>query len=244
MSTTVHYTQLLPHQFRTRLAQCPVAYLPLGTLEWHGEHMALGTDALISEGVFVQVAQQFGGIVMPPLFLGPDRIRRVDDATYLVGMEYAESTTPPRQLDGGCYWIPEGLFVLMLEHIVAQVARTGFNVMVADGHGPSRRVWAQHAPQWQAQYGIRLVSVSNDIPTGWQSQIDHAARNETSLMQALYPALVDLTQLGNDRSVYPQGVGGVDPRDATAAHGRDCLDQSVALLISVLRQLPELVTQE
>lgn len=240
MTHTVRYTQLLPHQFRTRLAACAVAYLPLGTLEWHGEHMALGTDALIAEGVFVQTATQFGGIVMPPLFLGPDRIRATPDG-YLVGMEYAESTTPARQLDGGCYWIPEGLFVLLLEHIVAQVARAGFRVLVADGHGPSRRVWATHAPQWQSQYGIRLVSVSNDIPSGWQSQIDHAARNETSLMQALYPDLVDLSQLGSDRTIYPQGVGGVDPRDASASHGAACLDQSVALLITCLRQLPEIV---
>jgi creatinine amidohydrolase len=235
MMRTVHYTHLLPHEFRTQLATCPVAYLPLGTLEWHGEHMALGTDALIAEGVFVHTAQQFGGIVMPPLFLGPDRIRPSADG-YLVGMEYAESTTPARQLDGGCYWIPEGLFILLLEQIVAQVARAGFRVLVADGHGPSRRVWGQHAPQWQVQYGIRLVSVTHDIPHGWQSQIDHAAQNETSLMQALHPQLVDLTQLADDRTVYPQGVGGVDPRDATASHGAACLDQSVALLIACLQQ--------
>lgn len=240
MNTEVRHIHLLPHQFRTRRATCPVAYLPLGTLEWHGEHMALGTDALIAEGLFVQTAQQFGGIVMPPLFLGPDRIRASADG-YLVGMEYAESTTPARQLDGGCYWIPEGLFIMMIEHIVAQVARAGFRVLVADGHGPSRRVWGQHAPQWQVQYGIRLVSVAHDIPHGWQSQIDHAAQNETSLMQALHPQLVDLTQLGDDRTVYPQGVGGVDPRDATASHGVTSLDQSVALLIAVLRHLPELM---
>jgi creatinine amidohydrolase/Fe(II)-dependent formamide hydrolase-like protein len=51
--------------------------------------------------------------------------------------------------------------------------------------------------------------------------------------------LVDLTQLGDDRTVYPQGVGGIDPRDATARHGAACLDQSVALLIACLqRALP------
>ena len=38
----VRYAELLPHEFRTRLAQRPVAYLPLGTLEWHGEHLPLG----------------------------------------------------------------------------------------------------------------------------------------------------------------------------------------------------------
>ncbi len=38
----VKYAELLPFEFRRRLAERPVAYLPLGTLEWHGEHIALG----------------------------------------------------------------------------------------------------------------------------------------------------------------------------------------------------------
>ena len=33
----VRYADLLPWEFRQRLAARPVAYLPLGTLEWHGE---------------------------------------------------------------------------------------------------------------------------------------------------------------------------------------------------------------
>ena len=32
----VKYSDLLPREFRQRLAAKPVAYLPLGTLEWHG----------------------------------------------------------------------------------------------------------------------------------------------------------------------------------------------------------------
>ena len=73
MPDNVQYTELLPHEFRARLAACPVGYLPLGTLEWHGEHCALGADALIAGGLFARAAQMFGGIVFPPLFLGPDR---------------------------------------------------------------------------------------------------------------------------------------------------------------------------
>ena len=33
----VRYAELLPSAFRTRLQARPLAYLPLGTLEWHGE---------------------------------------------------------------------------------------------------------------------------------------------------------------------------------------------------------------
>jgi creatinine amidohydrolase len=236
MPDKVNYTELLPHEFRTRLARCPVGYLPFGTLEWHGEHCALGADALISAGLFARAAQAFGGIVFPPLFLGPDRARREPDATMLVGMDYAETTTPAAQLDGSCYWIPEGLFLLMCENVIAQAKRAGFSVLVADGHGPSRWAWGRHVDGWEAQYGIRLVSVDRDLP-GWRSQMDHAAKNETSLMLTLRPDLVDLTRLSADRAVWPQGVGGEDPRDATVDHGAACIEASLALLEAHLRAL-------
>lgn len=237
MLAKVQYVSLLPHEFRTRMAACPIGYLPMGTLEWHGEHGALGTDALISSGLFTRVAQQFGGIVFPPLFLGPDRIRQEPDGTFLQGMDYADTTTPPRQLDGNCYWLPTGLFQLMLENIVVQARRAGFKALVADGHGPSRLVWDAWAPIWQAQHDIRLISVLRDVAPGWQSQVDHAAQNETSIMQALHPELVDLNQLLVDRQIYPQGVGGVDPRDASAEYGEACLATSADLLIATLASL-------
>jgi creatinine amidohydrolase len=60
----------------------------------------------------------------------------------------------------------------------------------------------------------------------WKSQVDHAARNETSLMMHLRPELVDVLQMPQSRSTWPQGVGGEDPRGATAAHGKECLQKS------------------
>jgi creatinine amidohydrolase len=237
MSEKIHYLTLLPHEFRARLAACPVGYLPLGTLEWHGEHAPLGSDALISAGLFERAAHLFGGIVFPPLFLGPDRARLEADGRQLQGMDYAETTTPERQLDGSCYWVQEGLFLLLCEAVLAQAARAGFQAIVADGHGPSRWAWGRNADRWEAQFGLQLISVSRDIPEGWRSQIDHAARNETSLVLALHPELVDLGQLSADRDIWPQGVGGDDPRDSSVAHGEECLEASLELLIGRLQAL-------
>jgi creatinine amidohydrolase len=236
MPDNVQYTELPPHEFRARLAACPVGYLPLGTLEWHGEHCALGADALIAGGLFARAAQMFGGIVFPPLFLGPDRAQSGSQNSLLIGMDYAETTTPARQLDGSCYWIPEGLFLLLCENIIGQAKRAGFTVLIADGHGPSRWAWARNVGAWEARYDIRLISVDRDLP-GWRSQIDHAAKNETSLMLALRPDLVDLARLPADRASWPQGVGGEDPRDATADHGQACLDACLALLEARLQAL-------
>jgi creatinine amidohydrolase len=237
VSDKVHYLELLPDELRARRAACPVAYLPLGTLEWHGEHNPLGADALISAGLFARAARLFGGVVLPPLFLGPDRTRIEPDGAQLQGMDYADVTTPPRQLDGSCYWAPEGLFLLLVENIIAQAKRAGFSVIVADGHGPSRWAFGRNAGAWEAQYGVALVSVQRDFPDTWRSQIDHAARNETSLLLALRPELVDLARLPDDRSIWPQGVGGDDPRDATAEHGEECIAASLALLGERLRSL-------
>ena len=101
----VRYSDLLPWEFRQRLAARPVAYLPLGTLEWHGEHLPLGSDAIQSEELMIECAKRFGGIVMPPIHLGPDRAWDRGEGEVLHGMDYADSTDPHRQLDGSCYWV-------------------------------------------------------------------------------------------------------------------------------------------
>jgi creatinine amidohydrolase len=228
-SEKVLYSELLPHEFRRRLAARPLAYLPLGTLEWHGEHLPLGSDAIQSEGLMIECARRFGGIVMPPIHLGPDRARPAQGGM-LYGMDYAESTTPARQLDGSCYWIPKGLHLLVIDAILEQLKRAGFRAVFADGHGPSRWSWVENLEEREARYGLKLFGVTKEVAAQWKSQVDHAARNETSLMMHLRPKLVDLSQLPADRAERPVGVGGEDPRDATAAYGRECLEQSVELV--------------
>lgn len=100
ISENVYYNELLAHEFRGRLAHYLVGYLPLGTLEWHGEHCALGADAHIAAGPFARAAQTFGGIVFPPLFLGPDRAQAGPSDPLLIGMDYAETTTRQRARHG------------------------------------------------------------------------------------------------------------------------------------------------
>ena len=229
-SDKVRYTELRPHEFRKRLAERPIAYLPLGTLEWHGEHLPLGSDGLISEGLMVECARQLGGIVMPPLHLGPDRSRLEGDGTQLQGMDCADVTVPHRQLDGSCYWVSQGFFMCLIDAILDQLKRAGFRAVFADGHGPSRRSWADNIEERKVCFGLKLFGVTSDFREAWKSQMDHAAKNETSCVMALRPELVDLSQLPADRSVWPQGVGGQDPRDATAEFGRECLQTSLRIV--------------
>jgi creatinine amidohydrolase len=213
----VRYLELLPHEFRARLAARPIGYLPLGTLEWHGEHSALGADALISEGLFVRAARRFGGIVFPPLFVGPSRL-------------------PPPHHDEDCFWISTGLFLQLCEGVLEQAQRAGFKVIVADGHGPSRRSIAPYAEAWSERFGVQLVVPLWNV-TPWHSQIDHAGKNETSLLLALHARLVDLRRLPEAPAPLPRGVSGEDPRASSIDHGEWCIAQSLAALETTLRGL-------
>jgi creatinine amidohydrolase len=121
----------------------------------------------------------------------------------------------------------------MVDAILAQLKRAGFRAVFADGHGPSRWSWVENIPEREARFGLKLFGVTKDISRQWKSQVDHAARNETSLVMHLRPDLVDLSQLPQARSTWPQGVGGEDPRDATAAYGKECLQKSVELVRQV-----------
>lgn len=226
----VRYSDLLPCEFRQRLAAKPVAYLPLGTLEWHGEHLPLGSDAIQSEGLMIECAKRFGGIVMPPIHLGPDRAWDRGSGEVLHGMDYADSTDPHRQLDGSCYWVSNGFFGMLVDAILAQIKRAGFKFVFADGHGPSRRAWREAMAEREQRFGLKLAGVTDEISQEWKSQMDHAARNETSLVMHYQEDLVDIGQLSADRSVWPQGVGGEDPRDASAVHGRECMERSVEIV--------------
>ena len=105
----VKYAELRPEAFRQRLKK--KIRLPIyhwAHLEWHGEHLPLGADAIQSEALMIACAEQFGGIVLPPLFLGPDRRMDMEDGSYLIGMDYAKSTNPNKQLTGSCYWVSDG----------------------------------------------------------------------------------------------------------------------------------------
>ena len=233
----VKYSDLLPWEFRQRLDRRPVAYLPLGTLEWHGEHLPLGSDAIQSQGLMVECARRFGGIVMPPIHLGPDRAWDRGGGAVLQGMDYADSTDPQRQLDGSCYWVSEGVFGLLVDAILEQIKRAGFELVFADGHGPSRRAWRQAMPEREQRFGIKLAGVTDEIAQEWQSQMDHAARNETSLVMHYRPDLADLSRLPEDRQIWPQGVGGEDPRDASGDHGRACMERSVEIVGRLLEEM-------
>ena len=51
------WSELLPHEFKTRLADCPIVYLPLGLCEPHGQVSAFGLDTIKAEWICNEAAK-------------------------------------------------------------------------------------------------------------------------------------------------------------------------------------------
>src|SRR5204863_602129 len=67
---TVHqYERLHPAELRAVVEGAPLAYLPIGTLEFHGEHLPAGVDSFEAHGLCLRAAARSGGVVLPPVYL-------------------------------------------------------------------------------------------------------------------------------------------------------------------------------
>ena len=245
--TKVLYAELTPQEFREKIAACPIAYLPLGTLEWHGEHLPLGADGIQSQGFFVKLAEKVGGIVLPMLFMGPDGRTETENGE-LYGMdpwtgerEVGKKIREPGQLAGSAYWLSDEDFVNLIDCIFKQLKRAGFKVVLAHGHGPSTGQVAKHEKLWLEKYGLTVLNCwgSEWDAEGMGIQVDHAAMNETSLVWALRPELVQMDRLSSDTSdpeQYPVAIGGKDPRiHASEEKGKKIIEMNLERMAKVLR---------
>ena len=214
----VLHEELTPTEFRQRLTEAPIAYLPLGTLEWHGEHLPLGSDGLQAKHFFEILAREVGGIVQPMFSLGPDALEEMNGVEYY-GMDRGNFVKgekyqyPRQQLDGSAYWVPDSTFYILVDATLKQLARAGFKIVVAHGHGPSTGFVRDHAVEFEEKYGLKIFNCwGYRDDEGLGIMVDHAAMNETSLVMALRPELVHMEYLPADTTQWPVGVGGKDPR--------------------------------
>ncbi|MBS6194434.1 MAG: creatininase family protein [Clostridiales bacterium] len=237
----VLYEELCPMEFTERVKECPVAYLPLGTLEWHGPHLPLGADGIQAQELFVRVAERIGGVVLPKLFLGPDRFYH-DPQREFYGMDICTGGTivpyEMQQLPGSAYWMPDEEYQNMIRQIGANLARAGFKVMVGHGHGPSTWQFQDLREELKEKYGLICVTafdfLQDDI-LGYQC--DHAAANETAITMAVRPELVQMERIvtGGEE---PKAMAGRDPREfASAEYGKQVVDANVKAMCQGLTKI-------
>ena len=66
----MRYELMLPHQIRAAIAAQTPVILPLGVLEYHGEHMAVGMDTLAVTRIFDRLEQEMDLVLLPPFPFG------------------------------------------------------------------------------------------------------------------------------------------------------------------------------
>jgi len=236
----VRYHMLRPGQIVARRKECPVAYLPIGTLEWHGVHNPVGADTLQAEGIANRCAEKGGGLAFPPLYYGESRSEALMEVTandrHLIAEKMGLS---PENFDPDKMPFSKTKQVLnyhkLLLHILAEVESLGFKVgVLVAGHYPL----IDHARAAVLQFNQRKYSkvegmlawafVDYQMVEGlYPAAGDHAGGWETSHLMALHPQTVDLTLLP-PRGEPLIGVGfRIDPRDSTAEFGRETIESAV-----------------
>src|SRR3990172_12625313 len=66
----IRYEESRPAELRNMISKTPVAYVPVGALEWHGEHGPLGLDGIKAHALCEFAAERTGGVVFPSMFWG------------------------------------------------------------------------------------------------------------------------------------------------------------------------------
>jgi creatinine amidohydrolase len=193
----VQFERLRPSQFEAAARAFPVVYVPFGLIEWHGRHLPLGTDALKAHAILVRCAQQYGGIVYPPL--------------YFPSAGWNNGKLKPGDLRD-CVPLVSGLF--------ERLKLAGFRVIIGvSGHNIKEQIL-------MVNEALEPVMADGTVAGGgfWEFNLsegkdassDHAAKWETSDMLHSYPDLVDLKALGQGplapNMKAPDGIGGLDPR--------------------------------
>lgn len=69
MSKKVRFEEFFPSELDAAIAECPLAYVPCGSLEWHGEYLPVGCDYFRGEVICLRAAEITGGIVLPSMWV-------------------------------------------------------------------------------------------------------------------------------------------------------------------------------
>jgi creatinine amidohydrolase len=176
------YAYLAPSELAARLAHKAILYLPIGSLEWHNEHLPLGTDTFHAIEISARLCVEVGGVTLPAFWWNT----------------------------GGChdhistYHMPESLYRTTLKNVCLGLTPIPAKLLVlVNGHGGG---YQRETPDIIAAelnaggFPMRVV-VADPYGLGQSSscRIDHADTGETSFSLELIPDLVRMNrEIGPD----------------------------------------------
>lgn len=238
-SREVRYHYLRPDEIVAARKACPICYIPIGTLEWHGPHLPVGADTFQAEALAVRAAELGGGVAFPPLWFGESRLESlmeavaddreaIAEAMGLPPENFTESMMPFTAMEQTTRYVD------LLIHILAEAMSLGFKVgVLVAGHYPlidHGRAAAIRFNKWRGSKagGLLAWACLDYLPLVGQypEPGDHASAWETSHLLHLMPERVDLSALPADDRRAVGLMGSIPPRKATKEQGRETLEKS------------------
>lgn len=198
--------RMRPAELIEKRKKLPVAYVPLGTIEWHGMHNPLGADGLQAEELCRRCARE-GGVVFPTVYYGESRVNSLleTDIKYQEGI--CRRLEIPKELMEEERFPFSGMrqvehYQHHLIHIMTEAASYGFELVVfVAGHYPlvdharaailSYNQWA-YDKSWKRVGGIATADFLI-LREKYENPGDHGGGWETSHLLASAPETVDLS---------------------------------------------------
>ncbi len=245
----MRYELMLPGAIRRAIAQNTPVVLPIGVLEYHGEHLGVGLDTL----VVVRCLERLEGeglpmVIMPPFYYGA--------GSYIVEGPKGNGTV---QVDSGVLTpFAKELFVSLLRigfrNIHGFIHHQSENFLQGMPTDLAFRLGARQATfeilgceRGEGWWGNETMSdyygghSEGDNPFNWirvhplmdeaiisSYEFDHAGIGETSLLMALDPDGVQMDKFTDERW-YLRGAD-----KATPVHGEEAVGKILARLRRIL----------
>jgi creatinine amidohydrolase len=228
----LEYMHVKPAELTAYVRETPIAYVPFGALEWHGEHMVFGVDSIKASHLCRKAAEITGGVLFPCVNWGA-----FDALKFPFTLHFRKSH-----------------LVKNTQAILEQLYRMGFRVIVMlTGHYPTGqmknvRVAAQRFTR-RHRDGFALGVPEHALATDIGYDGDHAAEWETSIMMAIDPGFVNLERVEagltfSERYVR-QGIIGRDPgKYASAEKGAKAINHIVQRLAASVQEVLSSQTAE
>lgn len=245
----VRYEEMLPHEIVARRRHFPAAFIGLGGLEWHGEHLAVGNDALKAEKLCELAAARSGGFAFPTLWYGEPRVVNLMEANHdadgrirakmkFKKRKFSESyfgNAPAEQVE---------FYRQLIRHVLVQMNTLEMKaVCLLCGHYPIHGWTAPVVERFNKEFkdtqafaGIEFHYPRKTAKVGG----DHAAKWETSYLWYLRPDCVDMSVFLGREDEPLIGVGGIDPRkEAGVEIGRTACERIVEGMVRKAGDLVE-----
>lgn len=235
MAPEVRLDRMRPADVHAAMSRAPVAWVPMGALEFHAPHLPIGTDSLTATHVAVRAAEELGGVVLPHSTLTMGTLHLPWSLRYdaeLVEAALRATIVQLAAFGARVVVIHTGHAPLDLLHLIKRVC-----------HEVETQVRASHPENdgFRA-YGLCYLELNAALGAGlgtdWPVVVDHGSVTETSWVMAIDHLLVDLDALAPEMAGPIVGVYGPHPRGrASAEMGGLQIGRCVTLLVERVRAL-------